>query len=184
MLALLTGRTRDKINANRQFGKNERLMASLDEVYRKFGEVCEAAQLLETELGTLLLTHKCIDGGLLKDPNALRATAIYDRINKQTLGALVRSLGSIGDSIDDLEELLSDAVASRNRLTHSFYLQHNFRRNSDNGRDVMLCDLEAIHEELLEAYKAVLLLSGLDLEKLVAEPGEIPLPTGHLLIRT
>ena len=184
MLALLTGRTRDKINANRKFGKNERLMASLDEVYRKFGEVCEAAQLLETELGTLLLTHKCIDGGLLEDPNALRATAIYDRINKQTLGALVRSLGSIGDSIADLEELLSDAVASRNRLTHSFYLQHNFRRNSDNGRDVMLCDLEAIHEELLEAYKAVLLLSGVDLEKLVAEPGEIPLPTGHLLIRT
>ena len=184
MLALLTGRTRDKINANQKFGKNERLMASLDEVYRKFGEVCEAAQLLETELGSLLLTHKCIDGGLLEDPNALRATAIYDRINKQTLGALVRSLGSIGDSIDDLEELLSDAVASRNRLTHSFYLQHNFRRNSDNGRDVMLCDLEAIHEELLEAYKAVLLLSGVNLEKLLAEPGEIPLPTGHLLIRT
>ena len=159
-------------------------MATLDEVYRKFGEVSEAAQLLETELGTLLLTHKCIDGGLLDHPNAIRATAIYDRINKQTLGALVRSLGSIVDSIDDLEKLLSEAVASRNRLTHSFYLQHNFRRNSHDGRDVMLCDLEAIHEELLEAYKAVLLLSGVDLEKLVAEPGEIPLPTGYLPIRT
>ena len=54
-------------------------MATLDEVYRKFGEVSEAAQLLETELGTLLLTHKCIDGGLLDHPNAIRATAIYDR---------------------------------------------------------------------------------------------------------
>ena len=92
------------------------------------------------------------------------------QFNKQTLGALVRSLGSIVDSIDDLEKLLSDAVASRNRLTHSFYLQHNFRRNSHDGRDVMLCDLEAIHEELLEAYKTVLLLSGVDLEKLVADP--------------
>ena len=159
-------------------------MATLDEVYRKFGEVSEAAQLLETELGNLLLTHKCIDGGLLEHPNAIRATAIYARINKQTLGALVRSLGSIVDSIDDLEKLLSDAVASRNRLTHSFYLQHNFRRNSHDGRDVMLCDLEAIHEELLEAYKTVLLFSGVDLEKLVAEPGEIPLPTGYLPIRT
>ena len=159
-------------------------MATLDEVYRKFGEVSEAAQLLETELGNLLLTHKCIDGGLLEHPNAIRAIAIYARINKQTLGALVRSLGSIVDSIDDLEKLLSDAVASRNRLTHSFYLQHNFRRNSHDGRDVMLCDLEAIHEELLEAYKTVLLLSGVDLDKLVAEPGEIPLPTGYLPIRT
>ena len=159
-------------------------MPTLDEVYRKFGQVSEAAQLLETELGNLLLTHKCIDAGLLEHPNAIRATAIYDRINKQTLGALVRSLGSIEDSIENLEKLLSDAVASRNRLTHSFYLQHNFRRNSDDGRDLMLCDLEAIHEELLEAYKAVLLLSGVDLEKLVAEPGEIPLPTGYLPIRT
>ena len=159
-------------------------MATLDEVYRKFGEVSEAAQLLETELGNLLLTHKCIDGGLLEHPNAISATAIYARINKQTLGTLVRSLGSIVDSIDDLEKLLSDAVASRNRLTHSFYLQHNFRRNSHDGRDVMLCDLEAIHEELLEAYKTVLLLSGVDLEKLLAEPGEIPLPTGYLPIRT
>ena len=70
-------------------------MPTLDEVYRKFGQVSEAAQLLETELGNLLLTHKCIDAGLLEHPNAIRATAIYDRINKQTLGALVRSLGSI-----------------------------------------------------------------------------------------
>ena len=159
-------------------------MATLDEVYRKFGEVSEAAQLLETELGNLLLTHKCIDRGLLEHPDAIRATAIYDRINRQTLGTLVRSIGSIADSIDDFEKLLTNAVAARNRLMHSFYLQHNFRRNSHDGRDAMLCDLEAIHEELLEAYKAVLLLSGVDLEKLVTEPGGLPLPTGYLPIRT
>ena len=122
---------------------------------------------------------QCIDAGLLEHPNPNKATAIYDQINKQTLGVLVRSLGSIGVSIDDLEKLLSDAVASRNRLTHSFYLQHNFRRNSDDGRDVMLRDLEAIHEELLEACKAAFLLSGVDLQELVAERGEIPLPTGN-----
>ena len=44
----------------------------------------------------------------------------------------------------------------------------------------MLRDLHAIHEDLLEAYKAVLLLSGVDLEKLVAELGDSALPTGHL----
>ena len=159
-------------------------MATLDEVYRKFGEVSEAAQLLETQLGNLLLTHKCIDMGLLEHPDPFKATAIYDRINRQTLGALVRSIGSIADSIDDFEKLLTNAVAARNRLTHSFYLQHNFRRNSHDGRDAMLCDLEAIHEELFEAYKAVLLLSGVDLEKLVTELGGIPLPTGYLPTRT
>ena len=159
-------------------------MPSLDEVYRKFGEASEAAQLLETELGTLLLTHKCIDAGLLDQPNPNKATAIFERINKQTLGQLIQSLGSIGVSIEDLEQLLSNALASRNRLAHSFYLHHNLRRNSDEGRDVMLRDLEAIHEDLLEAYKAVSLLSGVDIEKLAAELGDSPLPTGHLLLRT
>ena len=155
-------------------------MPTLDEVYRKFGEASEAAQLLETELGTLMLEHKCIDAGLLEHPNSKRATAIYREINKQTLGQLIRSLGPIADSIENLEQLLSNAVASRNRLTHSFYLQHNFRRNSDDGREVMLRDLETIHENLLEAYTAVMFLSGCDLEKLVAELGDSPLPTGHL----
>ena len=161
-------------------------MATIDDVYRKFGEAFEAAQLLETELGTLLLMHKSIDAGLLEHSNPNRATAIYKQINKQTLGQLIRSLDSTGYSIADLEQLFSDALASRNRLTHSFYLQHNFRRNSDDGRDVMLRDLEAIHEDLLEAYKAVLLLSGIDLEKLVAEQrgGDSAQPIGRLPIPT
>ena len=67
-------------------------MPTLDDVYRKFGEASEAAQLLETALGTLLV-HKCIDAGLFENPDPSRATAIYDQINKQTLGRLIRSLG-------------------------------------------------------------------------------------------
>ena len=159
-------------------------MPTLDEVYRKFGEVSEAAQLLETELGTMLLTHKCIDAGLLKRPSSEKATAIHEHVTKQTLGKLIRSLGPIGGISDNLEQLLCNALATRNRLTHSFYLQHNFRRNSDEGREEMLRDLEAMHDDLLDAYKAVLLLSGVDLDALVDEFGDIPLPTGHLKIRT
>ena len=159
-------------------------MPTLDDLYRKFGEAFEAAQLLETELGTLLLDHRCIDAGLLEYPDPDRAAAIYKQINEQTLGRLIGSLRAVGHSVVDLEQLLSDALASRNRLAHSFYLQHNFRRNSDDGRGLMLRDLEAIHEHLLEAYKAVLLLSEVDLENLVAEHGDGALPAGHLPIRT
>ena len=159
-------------------------MTTLDEVYRKFGEVFEAAQLLETELGNVLIRHECIDAGLLDQSNPNKATAIFDKINDQTLGKLIRSLGSIGDSNEELEQLLRDALASRNRLTHSFYLQHNFRRNSDDGRDVMLHDLEVIHDNFLEAYKAILLLSGVDLDKLVTELDDTPLPTDHFPVRT
>lgn len=159
-------------------------MPTLDEVYRKFGEVSEVAQLLETELGTMLLTHKCVDAGLLERPNSEKATAIHDHVTKQTLGKLIRSLGPIGGISENFEQRLSTALATRNRLTHTFYLQHNFRRNSDDGREEMLRDLEAMHDDLLDAYKAVLLLSGLDVDALVDQSGDMPLPTGHVRIRT
>lgn len=159
-------------------------MPTLNDVYRKFGEVSEAAQLLETELGTMLLEHQCIDAGLLEHPSSEKATAIYTLINKQTLGQLIRSLGAIDDSIDDLEGLLINALTSRNRLTHSFCLQHNLRRNSDDGRAVMLRDLEGIHDDLWEAYKAVMHLSGVDLDALSDDPNDARLPTGHLPIPT
>ena len=48
----------------------------------------------------------------------------------------------------------------------------------------MLRDLEVIHKNLLEAYKAVLLLSGIDLEKLIVEHDDNALPLGHLPIPT
>ena len=40
-------------------------MPSLDDVYRKFGEVSEAAQLVETELGTLLLFPAAVAEGVI-----------------------------------------------------------------------------------------------------------------------
>jgi len=63
-------------------------------------------------------------------------------------------------------------------LSHSFYRQHNFRRNSEHGCQVMLDDLEQIHEVLLEAYKAVMLLSGIDLDKVSLSNA----PKGHVPI--
>jgi hypothetical protein len=41
-------------------------MLTLDEVYRKFGEVAEAAQLLETELGTIRLNAEGIEHDLFE----------------------------------------------------------------------------------------------------------------------
>ena len=42
----------------------------------------------------------------------------------------------------------------------------------------MLADLESIHESIIKAYKAVMLLSGTDLDSI--DP--IPLPARHLPI--
>jgi hypothetical protein len=54
----------------------------------------------------------------------------------------------------------------------------NNRRNSDHGREIMVAELREIHESLLDAYKAGLLHSGIDLDKVQIDE----LPTEHLSI--
>ena len=151
-------------------------MPSLDDVYRKFGEASEAAQLLETELGTILFACGAIEQNLLEEPDTEAAATIYKSIDRKTLGQLLKGLKNSTETAEHLEELLSKALKARNRLAHKFYRQHNFRRNSDEGRAKMLEDLEAIHDTLLEADKAVMLLTGVDLDKVVIRK----LPTDHL----
>jgi hypothetical protein len=154
------------------------VVPSVDDVYRKFGEAAEAAQLVETELGNMLLAARCIDEGLLENKNSARATDILGSVNRQTLGQLLKNVNNHSQSLDALDSVLSKALQERNRLLHSFYRQHNFRRNSDEGRALMLQDLEAIHSALLDAYKAILALNGVDLDALAG----MRLPTRHLPI--
>lgn len=151
---------------------------SLDDVYRKFGEASEAAQLLETELGNLLLFNRAVEAGLLENKNPDEAERIMGHVNKSTLGQLLRQLQGTDEGLDKLDELLSKAKTERNRLSHSFYRQHNFRRNTSEGRSIMLKDLESIHEDIIKAYKAVMKLSGIDLDKVVLEG----MPSGHVPI--
>jgi hypothetical protein len=156
-------------------------LSTLDDVYRKFGDVSEAAQLLETELGTMLLFEEFVQADLLTEPDKKRAAAILGRIDRRTLGQLVKNLNDKSQSLVQLDDLLSRALEERNRLSHSFYRQHNFRRNFAEGRAIMMKDLESIHQTLPDAYKAVMLLSGVDLEAEVAA-GRVYLPTRHVKI--
>ncbi len=153
-------------------------MPTLDDVYWKFGYAAEAAQLLETELGNMLIKHGIVEENLVnqRDPN--RAAELFRQIDKHTFGQLIIRLKAKNQSITNLEDVLAKALDERNRLFHSFYRQHNFRRNSDEGRQRMLDDLESIHKMLLDAYKAVMLLLGVDLDKL----STTELPTKHLPI--
>jgi hypothetical protein len=153
-------------------------MPTLDDVYRKFGEVAEAAQLLETELGTMRLFDEGMAHDLFTGDKVEWAAEILNKINKSTLGQHLKQLAKAASFSGDLEPLLADALAERNRLFHSFYRTHNFRRNSDEGRAKMLEDLDRKHETILEAYKAVVRLSGIDLDKLT----NVPMPTTHVKI--
>jgi hypothetical protein len=158
-------------------------MPTLDDVYLKFGFASEAAQLLETELGNILLAFGALDGRLLSaTPDKKRAADLFADINRQTLGQLIKNAKRHVEALTQLEPLLLVALDERNRLSHHFFRQHNLRRNSDEGRALMLADLESIHDVLLEAFKAVTLLSGVDLDAMVKEGKDKNLPTRHLPI--
>jgi hypothetical protein len=47
---------------------------------------------------------------------------------------------------------LSNGLKARNRLFHGFYEKHNFKIDTDEGRDIMMQDLDALHADLLAAY--------------------------------
>jgi hypothetical protein len=126
----------------------------------------------------MLIQHGIVEENLVNQPDPIRAAELFRQIDKHTLGQLIIRLKAKNQSIANLEDLLAKALDERNRLFHSFYRQHNFRENSDGGRQRMLDDLESIHKMLLDAYKAVMLLLGVDLDKLSATE----LPTKHLPI--
>ena len=151
-------------------------MPSLDDVYRRFGEVSEAAQLLETELGNMLLHIEGAAANLFSGDRPEEARKILRRVNKKTLGQLVKSIRGKNQSLEHAAELFTGAISERNRLSHSFFRQHNLRRNSPKGCGIMLEDLESIHDTLLGAYILALAIRGVDL----SSPQVPGLPTKHL----
>jgi hypothetical protein len=96
-------------------------MATREEVYSKFGMAAEAAQLLETVLGTALLAIKGLKRGWHVLPEPEQARLALDRIKKSTLGALFKEVQ--GDIVfeGDLPAFFLSALDTRNRLMHGFY---------------------------------------------------------------
>jgi hypothetical protein len=161
------------------------VMTTIEDVYCKFGETAEAAQLLETQLGNMLFEIQAKEEDLFTLINIERATKLVGKINRHTLGQLLIQLGKSTDILNPLECELQHALSERNRLAHEFFREHNLRRNSDEGRTVMLCDLEKIHATLLSTYILLIRLCGINLEDIINEfqtPHGLELPSQHLQI--
>lgn len=130
-------------------------MATRDEVYAKFGITAEAAQLFETDLNTLLLAVHGLNEGWHIQPHPEVAQKVADDLDASTLGNLLKRLnGKSPVQIDEaLKERFASALKARNRLIHGFYERHNFRIQTDGGRDKMIEDLEKLHTELFETWQ-------------------------------
>lgn len=103
-----------------------------------------------------------------------RAAELLEKIDRQTLGQHIKETKQRTNALDRVEPFLSAALKQRNRLSHHFYREHNTLKNTDAGRAVMLADLESIHSTLLEAYKVIMLLSGIALDALVEQFAQMP----------
>ena len=153
-------------------------MTTLEAIYQKFGETADAAQVLENEIGNILFEAAVHAENLIAKKNPTRAREIVDRINRMTLGQLFRSMTFDENVKAAAEERIQTALLERNRLSHSFFREHNLRRNSPEGRTKMLEDLLRMHKVMQEALELVFQISGTDLTEF--ETG--PLPSHHLKI--
>lgn len=128
-------------------------LATRDELYAKFGITAEATQLFEAELGTMLLCARGLEHGWHVEADPDSARKLLDDIDRSTLGRLLGSLRNCVSLDDGLTECFASALKARNRLFHGFYESHNFKIQTDEGRDAMIADLEVLHDELFNAWQ-------------------------------
>ncbi|MDW9449483.1 hypothetical protein GOA58_17680 [Sinorhizobium meliloti] len=141
-------------------------MATREELYAKFGITAEAGQLFETELGTLILCCQALEHGWHVAPDGEKARAALDEI--------LHTLKSRGRLEGDLEKRFASALKARNRLNHGFYERHNFKIQTDEGRDAMMVDLESLHEELFQAWRIASAMTSLVSEIMLHDAGPAP----------
>lgn len=144
-------------------------MATRDDLYAKFGITAEAAQLFETELGTLLLCARGLESGWHVVPDVASGRDLLREIDRSTLGGLLTKLKRHVEIDDHLSARFASALAARNRLNHGFYERHNFKIQTDEGRDVMMADLEALHDELFTAWQLAGAMTSLASEVIMRE---------------
>lgn len=130
-------------------------MATLDDVFWKFGYASEAAQLLEVELINVLIEYEMNQG---EDIPTLKEKFL--KMDKLTLGRLSNLLREKGLADDETLQHVASALSARNYLAHDFYRAHNFAKDTSAGRQKMLDDLKKTHNIIFEAYRKVLLISG------------------------
>jgi hypothetical protein len=128
-------------------------MATREEVYATFGLTAEAAQLFETELGTMILACEGEERGWHLKANPEEAAEFYERLNRKTLGQILTGLREYLDMQETVAESFELALKARNRLNHGFFARQNFAIYSEASRDTMIDELKTMHSQLVEAYE-------------------------------
>jgi hypothetical protein len=144
-------------------------VATRDELYAKFGRAAEAAQLFETDLGTMLLALEAFKMGWHRSLDPELAAKFYGAVNRKTLGQLLASVREHVTFDEIVQTKFQSALVARNRLNHSFFQHHNLAIQNVDGREKMIADLEELHTELFQAWQIAQKLAELLTEKLKSD---------------
>lgn len=115
-------------------------------VYAHFGLALYLAQVLEHGLANALMCAELLPRRAGKPVPRKQWEAEFDGFMdeqfEQTLGRLIRGLRTATSIPTDLEGLLTEALKTRNFLTHHFFRQRAESFMSRDGREKMIQELE------------------------------------------
>ncbi|CAK1768910.1 conserved hypothetical protein [Vibrio crassostreae] len=132
----------------------------MNEVYKKFGEASELAQLLEHELGTLLIRILDVTPKFVTTQPEM-AWMLLDDVYTPALRRFIRQQKGQHQE-EQVMQALNEAFKALHGLHHGF-----FRTYHGCSETEMLEALETVVMSLWQGYRSVMLLSGVDVDELV-----------------
>lgn len=152
------------------------------ELYAEFGIAAEKAQVLEFEAGNVALSFVTmfIDTSRIGPEEREMFRSLVDDVNRQTLGALLRSIKKMVNFDESLLTIVDEALERRNFLAHRFFPSHNYAIFDPVGRRAMTDELKAIQATLDRAHRALSAVSSL-MNKMAGH-GELSEATAQKLV--
>jgi hypothetical protein len=110
------------------------------EPYAFFGLASYYVQCFEQDLILLIVALKVVS------PTPITETfeEIFEELDRNTLGVLIRQISILSDVDDNLTALFSELLPKRNYLMHHFFERNADKWFSDVGRRAMLDELRAL----------------------------------------
>ncbi|MEH2556091.1 hypothetical protein V1286_003620 [Bradyrhizobium algeriense] len=127
-------------------------MATVEQVYHDAGRALEAANLLETELGTCLLALDALETGSYANPDADAYARLREAIDSNTLGRSIRAIKAKLQITDSVDAVFQDALEARNLLAHRFFPHHGLKVHDPAGRDEMVAHIDRLRDAIWSAY--------------------------------
>jgi hypothetical protein len=127
-------------------------MATVEQVYHDAGRALEAANLLETELGTCLLALDALETRSFANPDADAYARLCEAIDSNTLGRSIRAIKSKLSITENVDVVFRDALDARNFLAHRFFPHHGLKIHDPAGRDEMVAHIDRLRDAIWSAY--------------------------------